>query len=58
MAWLTPFAPTGFHEVWGVVDGVADLTELTTEVRTTLTTELAAAIVSSPESSRFEAGAP
>ena len=24
-----PFAPTGFHEVWGVVDGVADLTELT-----------------------------
>jgi len=29
VAWLTPFAPTGFHEVWGVVDGVADLTELT-----------------------------
>ncbi len=29
VAWLTPFAPTGFHEVWGVVDGAADLTELT-----------------------------
>ena len=29
VAWLTPFAPTGFHEVWGVVGGVADLTELT-----------------------------
>ena len=29
VAWLTPFAPTGFHEVWGVVGGAADLTELT-----------------------------
>jgi galactose-1-phosphate uridylyltransferase len=29
VAWLTPFAPTGFHEVWGVVDGVADVTDLT-----------------------------
>ncbi|MGH3258915.1 MAG: hypothetical protein ACRDOU_26535 [Streptosporangiaceae bacterium] len=29
VAWLTPFAPTGFHEVWGVVEGVADVTELT-----------------------------
>jgi galactose-1-phosphate uridylyltransferase len=28
VAWLTPFAPSAFHEVWGVVDGVADLTEL------------------------------
>jgi UDPglucose--hexose-1-phosphate uridylyltransferase len=28
-AWLTPFAPTGFHEVWAVVDGAADVTELT-----------------------------
>jgi UDPglucose--hexose-1-phosphate uridylyltransferase len=28
-AWLTPFAPTGFHEVWGVVAGAADVTELT-----------------------------
>jgi UDPglucose--hexose-1-phosphate uridylyltransferase len=27
--WLTPFAPTGFHEVWAVVDGAADVTELT-----------------------------
>jgi UDPglucose--hexose-1-phosphate uridylyltransferase len=31
VAWLTPFAPTGFHEVWGVVDGAADVTELTEE---------------------------
>ena len=31
VAWLTPFAPTGFHEVWGVVDGAADITELTDE---------------------------
>ena len=31
MAWLTPFAPTGFHEVWGVVSGVADVTDLTEE---------------------------
>ena len=29
MAWLTPFAPTGFHEVWGVVSGAADVTDLT-----------------------------
>jgi UDPglucose--hexose-1-phosphate uridylyltransferase len=28
-AWLTPFAPTGFHEVWAMVDGAADVTELT-----------------------------
>ena len=28
-SWLTPFAPTGFHEVWAVVDGAADVTELT-----------------------------
>jgi UDPglucose--hexose-1-phosphate uridylyltransferase len=31
VAWLTPFAPTGFHEVWGVVGGAADVTELTEE---------------------------
>ena len=31
VAWLTPFAPSGFHEVWGVVDGVADVTDLTEE---------------------------
>jgi galactose-1-phosphate uridylyltransferase len=31
VAWLTPFAPSGFHEVWGLVDGAADLTELTEE---------------------------
>jgi galactose-1-phosphate uridylyltransferase len=31
IAWLTPFAPTGFHEVWGVVAGAADVTELTEE---------------------------
>ncbi len=30
-AWLTPFAPTGFHEVWAVVDGAADITDLTEE---------------------------
>jgi UDPglucose--hexose-1-phosphate uridylyltransferase len=29
VAWLTPFAPVGFHEVWGVVAGAADVTELT-----------------------------
>jgi galactose-1-phosphate uridylyltransferase len=29
VAWLTPFAPSGFHEVWGVVDGAADVTDLT-----------------------------
>ena len=31
VAWLTPFAPSGFHEVWAVVSGAADLTELTEE---------------------------
>jgi UDPglucose--hexose-1-phosphate uridylyltransferase len=31
VAWLTPFAPSGFHEVWGVVSGAADVTELTEE---------------------------
>ena len=31
VAWLTPFAPTGFHEVWGVVSGAADITDLTEE---------------------------
>jgi galactose-1-phosphate uridylyltransferase len=31
VAWLTPFAPTGFHEVWAVVAGAADVTELTEE---------------------------
>jgi UDPglucose--hexose-1-phosphate uridylyltransferase len=31
VAWLTPFAPSGFHEVWGVVRGAADVTELTEE---------------------------
>ena len=31
VAWLTPFAPTGFAEVWGVVTGAADVTELTEE---------------------------
>ena len=31
VAWLTPFAPSGFHEVWAVVDGAADVTELTEE---------------------------
>jgi UDPglucose--hexose-1-phosphate uridylyltransferase len=29
VSWLTPFAPSGFNEVWAVVDGVADVTELT-----------------------------
>jgi UDPglucose--hexose-1-phosphate uridylyltransferase len=31
VAWLTPFAPSGFHEVWGVVGGPADVTELSEE---------------------------
>jgi UDPglucose--hexose-1-phosphate uridylyltransferase len=31
VAWLTPFAPIGFHEVWGVVSGAADVTDLTDE---------------------------
>jgi UDPglucose--hexose-1-phosphate uridylyltransferase len=31
VAWLTPFAPTGFGEVWGVVADTADVTELTEE---------------------------
>jgi len=31
VAWLTPFAPTGFGEVSGVVTGAADITELTDE---------------------------
>jgi UDPglucose--hexose-1-phosphate uridylyltransferase len=31
VAWLTPFAPSGFHEVWGVVSGAADVTDLTEE---------------------------
>ncbi len=30
-AWLTPFSPTGFHEVWAIVAGAADVTELTEE---------------------------
>jgi UDPglucose--hexose-1-phosphate uridylyltransferase len=29
VAWLTPFAPTGFGEVWGVVADTADVTDLT-----------------------------
>jgi len=29
VSWLTPFAPGGFHEVWGVVDEAADVTDLT-----------------------------
>jgi UDPglucose--hexose-1-phosphate uridylyltransferase len=29
VAWLTPFAPSGFHEVWAVVSGAADVTGLT-----------------------------
>ena len=29
VAWLTPFAPCGFHEVWAVVNGAADVTDLT-----------------------------
>ncbi len=28
VAWLTPFAPAGFHEVWGIVAGATDLVEL------------------------------
>jgi len=31
VAWLTPFAPSGFHEVWAVVSGAADVSELTEE---------------------------
>jgi UDPglucose--hexose-1-phosphate uridylyltransferase len=29
VAWLAPFAPSGFHEVWGVIGGAADVTDLT-----------------------------
>lgn len=29
VAWLTPFAPRGFQEVWGVIDGTGDITDLT-----------------------------
>jgi UDPglucose--hexose-1-phosphate uridylyltransferase len=29
VAWLTPFAPSGFYEVWGIVDGAADIVDLT-----------------------------
>lgn len=28
VSWLTPFAPIGFHEVWGIVEGVNDLPDL------------------------------
>ncbi len=31
IAWLTPFAPTGFHEVWGVAAATADITDLADE---------------------------
>ncbi len=31
VSWLTPYAPTGFNEVWAVVDGVTDVIELTEE---------------------------
>jgi len=31
VAWLTPFASSGFHEAWAVVSGAADVTELTGE---------------------------
>jgi len=31
VAWLTPFAPSGFHEVWAVVGEVSDVTELSGE---------------------------
>ena len=29
VAWLTPFAPMGFHEVWGVVSEASDIVDLT-----------------------------
>ncbi|WP_134322820.1 hypothetical protein [Cumulibacter soli] len=29
VAFFTPFAPAGFHEVWAVVDGCADIVDLT-----------------------------
>ncbi|WP_153505486.1 hypothetical protein [Cumulibacter manganitolerans] len=28
VSFFTPFAPSGFHEVWAVVDGCADITDL------------------------------
>ncbi|MDN5796025.1 MAG: hypothetical protein L0H79_09785 [Intrasporangium sp.] len=31
VAFLTPFAPIGFHEVWGIVAGCRDIEELTTQ---------------------------
>jgi UDPglucose--hexose-1-phosphate uridylyltransferase len=30
VAWLTPFSPSGFHEVWGIVEDAADITDLST----------------------------
>jgi len=36
VAWLTPFAPSGFHEVWGIVDGVADVVDLDAEATAAL----------------------
>jgi galactose-1-phosphate uridylyltransferase len=31
VAWLTPFSPTGFHEVWGIVEDAADIIDLSAE---------------------------
>jgi galactose-1-phosphate uridylyltransferase len=36
VAWLTPFAPSGFHEVWGVVGGVSDVVDLDREATAAL----------------------
>lgn len=29
VAWLTPFAPQGFQEIWGIFDSISDVTEMT-----------------------------
>ena len=36
VSWFTPFAPSGFHEVWGLVSGVTDVVELDRDHTTAL----------------------
>jgi galactose-1-phosphate uridylyltransferase len=40
VTWLTPFAPTGFHEVWGVIPSLGDLVDLDRSVVEDLATGL------------------
>lgn len=44
VAFFTPWAPVGFHEVWGVVEGCADLVDLTDEDCRDLGTGLSAVL--------------